>query len=226
MIANLPTPARRLILWVTAVACVIIASAISDWNGVDPRKLGLWMGLAALAGTAKLRLPGIESSYSFGYIVVLAAMSMLRFPEAVLVGIATAVVQCYWRPAKRPTGIQVRFNLFNYAISAAASWYAFHGLKTLAPEMDLAPCFVLGACTFFVINSGLVSWIVGILSGRRPFEVWETSHLPIFPYYLFGAGCAAILGWRTQLSAWLLLAMLPLLALLYESMRLRVRKAS
>ena len=226
MIANLPTPGRTRIPM--GHRCRLrhyrFGHLRLEWS--RPSKTGALDGAGRPGRNREIAFARYREFLFFGYIVVLAAMSMLRFPEAVLVGIATAVVQCYWRPAKRPTGIQVRFNLFNYAISAAASWYAFHGLKTLAPEMDLAPCFVLGACTFFVINSGLVSWIVGILSGRRPFEVWETSHLPIFPYYLFGAGCAAILGWRTQLSAWLLLAMLPLLALLYESMRLRVRKAS
>src|SRR5579862_7682928 len=128
---KLPQSAKRLILWVSAAASVVLALALSQWRGDDPLKLTIWITLAALAGTVKVRFPGIETSYSFGYIVVLAAMGMLSFSEAVLVSMITALVQCYWHASKRPRTVQVFFNVFNYAISAAVSWQAFHGLAQI-----------------------------------------------------------------------------------------------
>jgi len=226
MMTTLPQSARLLILWVSAAASLVLASAVSQWHAGDPLNLTIWVALAALAGTVKVRFPGVESSYSFGYIVVLAAMGMLSFPEAVLVSMVTALVQCYWHASKRPMPVQVLFNLFNYAISGAASWQAYHGLAQIAPDLGMPARFTFGAGVFFLLNSGLVSWILALLTRRGFLEVWESSHLLIFPYYLVGAACAALLAEHKGGTAWLLLALLPLLGMLYGSMRIWMRRAS
>ncbi len=223
---KLPQPAKRLVACVCAAASIVLASALFDWRADDPLKLAVWIGLAAVAGTVKVRFPGLESCYSFGYIVVLAAMGMLRFPEAVLVSIVTALVQCYWHASKRPMGVQVLFNLFNYALSAAVSWQAYHALERLAPSISMPVRFTFGAGVFFLLNSGLVSWILALVSGRGVMEVWENSHLLIFPYYMVGAACAAVLASQGSTSMWLFVALLPLLGILYGSMRISVRRAS
>ncbi|MGD1094625.1 MAG: hypothetical protein ABSB35_21855 [Bryobacteraceae bacterium] len=223
---SLPQPAKRLILWVSGIASITLASAVLDWRGSDALALAAWIAAAALAGTIKVRFPAVESSYSFGYVVVLAAISMLRFPETILICLSTALVQCYWHVRKRPMPAQVLFNLCNYAISTAAAWSAFHGLGSLAPDLGMPARFTFGAGVFFIANTGLVSWILGILTGRGFVDVWENSHLQIFPYYLVGAACAAALAWRNDTSTpATLLAVVPLLGLLYWSMRVWVRKA-
>lgn len=226
MMTTLPQSAKRLVLWVSAAASVVLASALFQWRGDDPLKLTIWIALAVLAGTAKVRFPGVESSYSFGYIVVLAAMGMLSFPEAVLVSMVTALVQCYWHASKRPKMVQVLFNLFNYAISGAAAWQAFHGLAQIAPDLSIPARFAFGSGIFFLMNTGLVSWILALLTGRRLIEVWENSHLLIFPYYVLGSACAAVLAQHDGATAWLLLALLPLLGILYGSMRTVARRAT
>lgn len=223
---DLPQAAKRLILWVSAVASVVLAVALFEWRGGDTLKLAVWIVIAALAGTAKFRFPKVEGSYSFGYIVVLAAMSMLGFPDTILVSMVTALVQCYWHARKRPPSVQVVFNLFNYVISAAAAWQGFHELERFAPDLGMPARFTFGAGVFFIVNTGLVSWILAILSGRGFMDVWESSHLLIFPYYLVGAACAGSLAWQSNTSTSItLLAFVPLLGLLYVSMRVCVRKA-
>lgn len=223
---RLPQRAKRLVACVSAAASIVLASALFDWRVDDPLRLTVWIALAAFAGTVKVRFPGIESSYSFGYIIVLAAMGMLRFPDAVLVSIVTALAQCYWHASKPPMGVQVLFNLFNYALSAAVSWQAYHVLERLAPGLGMPARFTFGAGVFFLLNSGLVSWIVALLNGRGLMEVFERSHLLIFPYYLLGAACAAVLAAHGSPSVWLLLSMLPMLGILYGCMRISVRRAS
>ena len=226
MLTKLPQRARRLVLWVSAIASIVLASALFQWRGDDALKLTIWIALAAVAGTAKVRFPGVETSYSFGYIVVLAAMGMLSFPEAVLVSLVTALVQCYWRASKRPSMVQVLFNLFNYAISGAVSWQAFHGLAQIAPDLSMPARFAFGSGIFFLLNTGLVSWILALLTGRKFIEVWENSHLLIFPYCVLGSACAAVLTQHNGAAVWLLLALLPLLGILYGSMRIWARRAS
>ena len=222
---TLPRPAKRLILWVSVIASIILVSAIINWHGTDALTLAVWLATAALAGTSKVRFPGIESSYSFGYVAVLAAISMLHFPQAILMSLVTMLVQCCWNALKRPMPIQVLFNLCNHAVSAAAAWISFHGLEYMVPDLGMPARFSFAAGIFFIVNTGLVSWILAILTGRCLLDVWQNSHLLIFPYYLAGAACAAAIAWRndTNTSA-MLLATLPILGLLYASMRVWVRR--
>ena len=223
---QLPQSAKLLVVWLSAVASIVLASAFSDWRADDPLKLAAWLAFAAAAGTIKVRFAGIESTYSFGYIVVLAAIGMLRLPETIIVCVATALVQCYWQPTRRPMGVQVLFNVVNCAISGAASWQAYHGLERVDSDLSIAARFTFAAGVFFLLNTGLVSWILALLNGRRLMDVWESSHSLIFPYYMVGAACAGMLASHGSTSMGLLLALLPLLAILYASMRASIRRAS
>ena len=216
---HLSQPAKRLIVCVAAVAWVVVVTALLEWNGGHLLKLAIWLLVAALAGTVKLRFPAVDSCYSLGYIVVLAGMSMLGFSDLVLVSLVTALVQCYWHASKRPMAVQLVFNLGNYAISAAVSWYAFRALGYLDPDLSIPARFTLGAGVFFLINTGLVSWILALLAGKRLMEIWEKSHLLIFPFYLIGAGCAAMVAWQQGAVGWSILAVLPLLFLAIASLR-------
>ena len=222
---KLSQSARRLALCVFAAASMIIASALFGFRADNPLKLTIWIVLAALAGAVKVRFPGTESSYSFGYFAVLAAMGMLRFPETVLISMTAALVQSYWQASKRPAGIQVLFNMFNYTISGALSWQVFHTLEHMAPELSVAVRFTAGASVFFLANSGLVSCMLALVSGRPLREVWENSQLLVLPYYIVGAAFAAILAIQSSPSMWLFIALLPSLALLYGCMRISVRRA-
>ena len=223
---NLPQPAKRLIAWVSALASIVLVSALLQWHGSDPLRVAEWFLLAALAGTARVRFPGLDSCYSLGYIVVLAAMTMLPFSEVILVSLVTSLAQCCWRPARRPQAIQVLFNIFDYAISAAAAWGAFHALAYLAPAISLVARFTFGAALFFLLNTGLVSWVLAILVESRFIDVWENSHLLVFPFYVVGAGCAALIGSQNTLNPWLFLSILPVMYLAFLSMRGWVRKTA
>jgi hypothetical protein len=224
--AKLPQSAKLLIVWLSAMASIVVASALSGWRADDPLRLAAWIALAGVAGTMKVRFPGLQSSYSFGYIVVLAAIGLLPLAEATIISIITALVQCYWQPLHRPMGVQVLFNVFNYAISVAVSWHAYHGLERVASDLSMAARFTFAAGVFFLLNTGLVSWILALLNGRRLMDVWESSHSLIFPYYMVGAACAGVLASHESTRIGVLVALLPLLAILYGSMRASTRNAA
>src|SRR5579883_2990087 len=221
---GLPQPAKRLVICVTAAASLVFVSVLFNWHSIQPVTFAFWELLATLAGMVKVRFPGVTSSYSFGYIVVLAAMAMLPFSQAVVVSMTPAIVQSYWLTSKRPTGIQVAFNVFGYAISSAACWYAFHGLQRMTPDLNLPARFMFGAAVFFVIHSGLVAGILGLVARRAWLDIWENTHLMVFPYYLGGAACAACVAAQGRVGGWWCIPLLPVLAILYASMRVWVRK--
>jgi len=222
---RLPEPARRLILGVCAVGSIIAAGAAIEWRGEYPVKLAVWISIAVLAATAKVRFHRLETAYSFGYVVALAAVSTLPLFDAILISAVTGIVQCYWRTSKSPMGIQVLFNVFNYVISAAASWCAFHELARIAPNLGMPAYFASAAGIFFLANTGLICWILSILNGSGFIEIWERSHLLIFPYYMVGAVITGLLAWYGRGNAWLLVASGPVLGLLYISARVRIGTA-
>jgi hypothetical protein len=188
--------------------------------------LAAWILLSALAGTVKVRFPAIDTCYSLGYVVVLGAVALLDFSQVITVSCVTAIAQCYWRPTKQPMPVQVLFNVFNYVISAAASWHSFHGLQRLAPGIGMPVRFAFGAGVFFLLNTGLVSWILAIMAKSPFMDVWERSHLLIFPFYVMGAACAAVFVSQTGITAWTLFAVCPFFYLVYLSTRAWVRKSS
>src|SRR5579864_1021861 len=69
------------------------------------------------AATLKIRLPGVEGTFSLGFVGALVAVQELDFAEAVVVGTLVAVTQCFWRPERPPTVIQIAFNAANIANS-------------------------------------------------------------------------------------------------------------
>ncbi len=223
---SLPQSAKRLITWVSALASIVLVTALLQWHGSEPLRLAEWFLFAMVSGTLKVRFPRVESSYSLGYIVVLAALNMLTFSDTILISLAAPLVQSYWHATQRPRGIQVVFNMFNYVISAAGAWGAFHALLYLQPGVPLAALFALGAAVFFLLNTGLVAWILAILAESRFIDVWETSHLLVFPFYVIGAGCAALIASENRMNAWFLASMLPFLYLMVRSMRGWVRRAA
>jgi hypothetical protein len=223
--AGLPQPARRLIAGVASLASLILLSALLKWTNHNVLQLAVWLAAAAVSGTVKLRFPKVEGSFSLGYFVVLAVIAALDFPETVAFCMVIPAVQCYWRPLKRPVPVQVLFNISNYVLSGACAWLAYHALEHLPADPGLAAHLALAAAVFFLANTGLVSWILSMVSGRRLSDIWENSFLLVFPYYLAGAACAGVFAWKTD--APILLAAVPalfLLGLLYASTRAWVRK--
>jgi hypothetical protein len=214
---SLPREARRLIECVSAIGSTIAISALFQWHRSGLSSLAVWALVAVIAGAVKFRIPGIESSYSLGYLVVLGAVGLLRFPEAIAVSIVTVVVQCYCGTRYRPRPVQVVFNTLNYVISAAGAWYTFHGLGRLFPALDINARFVIASGLFFVINTALVSAIVASLSQRKLADVWKNSFLLILPYYFVGVASAAVLRWKNDVSTWIMI--LVVLASVYASMR-------
>ena len=222
---GLPQPARRLIAGVASLASLILLSALFKWTNHNILQLAVWLTAAGVSGAVKLRFPKVEGSFSLGYFVVLAVIAALDFPETMAMCVVIPAVQCYWRPLKRPVPIQVFFNISNYVLSGACAWLAYHALEHLPADPGLAAHLALAAAVFFLANTGLVSCILSMLSGRRVIDIWENSFLLVFPYYLAGAACAGIFAWKIDAAIWLAAApALFLLGLLYASMRAWIRK--
>ncbi|MCZ2151920.1 MAG: hypothetical protein LC126_29605 [Bryobacterales bacterium] len=192
------------------IACVavlglglLVLSLATGWESQDAVRYTVYVGLALIASTWKVRLPGMQGTMSANFLLILIGVAELSMDETLAMASLAAVVQCLWRAAKRPAPVQILFNAGAICLSVYASYQIAH-LFSAAPR---APVYLaLAAAVFFIINTGLVSQVLALLNGKRLLDVWRNCHLWTFPYYLAGAGITAVIcaadrtmGWKQSL---------------------------
>ena len=169
--------------------------------------------LACIASTLKVRLPGLHGTISVNFVFILMGIARLSLAETLTLGVIATVVQCFWRSRIKPRFVQVLFNVAALVVSTTAAYATAHMVPGPANLiLALAPA----ATVFFVLNTGMVSLVLALISDRRVLSVWRQCHLWTFPYYLVGAAIASQVSISGQNANWRLsLLLLPLMYLVY-----------
>jgi hypothetical protein len=178
------------------------------------------LALACIASTLKVRLPGLHGTISVNFVFILIALTQLSLGETLTIALAATLVQCFWRPKTRPKIVQVLFNASTIMISTALAYAALHSVPGQGHILiALAPA----ATIFFVLNTGMISLVLALLSNSTLIAVWKQCHLWAFPYYLVGAAIAAMVGHASETVGWRLsLLALPAMYLVYSCYKLCV----
>jgi hypothetical protein len=171
------------------------------------------LSLACIASTMKVRLPGLHGTISVNFVFILAALMQFTLVETLTIAFAATLVQCLWRPKTRPKLAQVLFNTSTVLISTALAYVTARAVPVRDhPFIALAPA----ATIFFVMNTGMISLVLALLSESKLLAVWKQCHLWAFPYYLVGAAIAAAIEQSSQTVGWRLsLLALPVMYLIY-----------
>ena len=213
----MPTTAKTYITSVALLGLALLAGCLmAFWQPTDASRFVSYLGIAILASTFKIRLPGIQGTISINFLLILMAITALSLDEALIIGCAATAVQCYWGASKQPMKIQVAFNLGSVSISIAGAW----GVRALLGQYNPA-ALVLEATAFFMLNTGLVSGVLSLIGGKPVLTVWRQCHLYAFPYYLVGAaiaGCASAVSSSVSWQSSLLI--LPVMYLVYAHYQL------
>jgi len=201
---------------VIAGGVLVLGPALMNWESADPDAFAAYMAFALFSSMLKMKLPGLQGTYSLGFLFVLVGILHFSLPETLVVGCVGALVQSVWLAKTRPTPVQVLFNVGNLSLSIGICYKLAHGpLAGLWGPSDAAGLTVV-ACLFFVINTGIVSGVLSLLQGKSLGEVSGEWYLWSFPYYLIGAIIVSLLplsGKTVQPEAMLLL--LPPLVLIH-----------
>jgi hypothetical protein len=112
--------ARAYIDAVIATGAVTIAAALLDWQSNDPVRFSVFVFFFVAAATLKFRVPGVTGTYSPVFFFALLGSATLSFSEVAVVAAMAGVVQCIFRPRRRPSLIQVCFNAANLSFSSCA----------------------------------------------------------------------------------------------------------
>jgi hypothetical protein len=201
---------------VIAAGGLVLAASLAHWSSPDPLKWAVYLALAVLASTAKLRLPGLEGSYSLGFLFVIYGVAHFSLPETLLAACAGAVATCLFQAKKRPSLVQVLFNIGNVAISVSSCFLLSRVWLTSPITQSLPAAIAVAACSYFIVNTVLVSGVLSLLQGKRLAEVCCEWYVWSFPYYLIGVAFVGLLpsqGRAVPGEAWLIL--LPLVYLVH-----------
>jgi hypothetical protein len=198
--------------------CLLVGCLLFTWQFTDPLRYFGYLLLACLASTLKIKLPRLRGTMSISFLFILIGVAELTLSETITLGCIGAVIQCLWKPRKRPAAIQVLFNVSALAVCIAISFSAAHAL---VQGTNLLILLVVAVCAYFVLNTGMIS-IVLSLTGGKPFsEIWRQCYLWSFPYYLVGALIAGAIVFSNRTVGWKpSLLMLPMMYLVYSYYRL------
>src|SRR5258706_3074880 len=218
-IATRERVARTYIVVHVALGIAALACALSNWQATDPLRFFSFLAAAALGSGLKLRLPGVSGVISVSALFVLVGIVNLSLPEALIVGVASMLVQCTWRTRGRPKPVHVLFSVsvVAMAIYVAASFFAYTRNHFLEP-ISLG----LLALVYFCANTFPIASIIGLTERKPIITIWRTYRW-MLAYYVAGASLAWLIGTVPHSIQWELpIICLPLVYLVHRSNRTHI----
>ena len=220
----LPWPARLYAEAVIACGGALLVYALLLSHGGEPVRFASYLGLAVVAATLKVRLPGLTSTLSVGFVPVLVAVLEFRLGEALLLSALVGVMQCVWKPQQRPTPLQVLFNAACLVLSSGLAHGLCAGWPTGGNSFRVLP-LVLATVVLYGSNTVLVTTVLCLVEAQPLRTVWQRCYFWSFPYYLVGAAAAGLLVQTShRLGGTALLLTMPLLAMVFLSYRLQIQR--
>ena len=213
----MPDRALWYVYLVIAAGSSALAVSLADGLHVaSPLIFATYFGLALVASTFKMRLPGMEGTYSLNTLFILFGLYYLSPGETTIAGCAAVIVQSLWLARHRPSMLQIVFNIANVTLSIGAAFAVtsialVDGAEAYRPALMAAAAFIQ-----FAVNTLIVSGVLSLLQGEGLGEIWGQWFEWSFPYYVIGAALVALLpfqGRMAQPEAWIIL--LPLLYLVH-----------
>ncbi|MBL8296260.1 MAG: hypothetical protein JNN08_30735 [Bryobacterales bacterium] len=189
------------------IAAGVAASLLASlyWESIELWRCLLYVLVSALAGPIKLRLPGMEGTYSPSGLLGLMGVVYCAFPEAVLGALAGALTGSLLFTKKRPAAAQVAFNLANVALTIAACRGVLHGLESIGVASVTPVALTAIAATHFVVNTMVVSGILALVTDKPFSDVASSWYVDCFPYFLGGAALLVLVpasGETVPVQAW------------------------
>jgi hypothetical protein len=224
---DLPIRAKFYVSAVIAAGASVLTFGALHWESGDLRRFFWFAAATLLASACKVRLPRMTGTISLGFVLLLVAVSEMRFSEVAALSGLVGVVQTLWRPTRPPKPIQALFNVACLALSTALAYFLCRlGAGPLLDKPAVA-LLVPAALIQYGCNTMLVAAVLSLVDEEPLLRLWQRCYFWSFPYYLVGAAAAGAMVATSRESGWQpSLLILPLLALVYVSYRLQLTKAA
>jgi diguanylate cyclase (GGDEF)-like protein/putative nucleotidyltransferase with HDIG domain len=214
---------RFFIAVVVICGTTVLTYSVLHGRSQNPLKFFCYLVIALAASRLKVNLPGITGTMSVNFLFLLLGVLELSLSEAMALGCAAVVVQCFDRD--RPIPIQVAFNVCSTALAIAVTFAAYRYSLFHRAVKNPSTLLFLAASVYFVANTLPVAAVISLTERRSLRKIWSECYFWSFPYYLVGAGVAGMMSWLHGFTDWQTsLLTLPVVYLIYRSYRLYLGK--
>ena len=220
---NSQTPATRtrvkcFVALISALGLTCIAASAFPWHHTDLLQFTCYLVLTAIASGLKVIIPGYEATVSVGFIFFIVSIGSMSLSETVALGMAAALVQCYWKATKQLSLVHFVFNLSQVSIALTGAFWLNQFLVHGPLRARVLIALLTSALAYFFLNSLPVAIVVS-LSERTPvFSKWRESYAWTLPFYLIGAAIAGLVQFLNRYAGWeISVVVMPALYLVYRS---------
>ena len=221
----MPSKAKFFIALAIIPGLTMLGLGVAHWESADPARFTVYLLLALVASTLKVRLPGLTGTLSLNFLFILIGVSQLSFSETLALGALATVMQCVWKNRTRPTVPQLLFNVAALTMAITSAHFMYHLPQIQQVNGSITVLLALAACFFFLTNTVLVASVLSLVETKPFARTWQQCYIWSFPYYLIGAAIAGLVsvsgqyvGWRTALL------IVPIMYLIYLHYRLFVER--
>lgn len=219
----MPNTAKAYIALVIATGTALLALAGASWSTSNTIQFFVYLGLAALTSTLKIRIPGMEGTVSPSFLFLLLAMSTCQFSEVVVIAFVSAIVQSFWASSKRPRLVQLAFSAAALMLSSSVAYLLSHRLFIGNGAEFSVSRVILAGSLYLPLNSALVSVVISLVAGQQLSGVMARCFESVFPYFVGGIAFAALItGFYADYNVWkgaLFLFPVVIFSYLYSSNR-------
>jgi hypothetical protein len=220
--------ARFYIAATTVIGLSLLVGGSLFWHAsANPMQYMAYFALALLGSTLKVRLPRITGTISLNFLFILVAIAEFTFSEVLALAGAATLIQCLWRAKRRPSLVQLAFNVASLAISAGIAFTCYRWLTAELPLSFAGISLALCACVMFLCNAVLVAGVISLAEQTEYRRVWRQCYLWSLPYYVVGTLVAAAVDLSSRYASWkTALLILPVTYLVYMYYRFYAQNAA
>ncbi|HLV88893.1 MAG TPA: hypothetical protein VKV39_18040 [Candidatus Sulfotelmatobacter sp.] len=185
------------------------------------------LALAAATSRMRVKLPGINGNMSVNLPFLLTAIVNLSAVEAMAIGCAATVVQCWPRKGTAFKPEQMTFNLSMMGFATCMASLVFHSHWLQNMGLGATVGLVLATVTLLLGQTVPVSAIVALSESQKPAPIWWSMAQLSFPYYVVSAGVTSmVISVSSHLGWELALAVFPVMYGIHCSYRLYFSKVA
>ena len=227
---SLPGAAQLYVAAVIAAGVLCVILAVPQVDVSAPLRLAavLLVGLATASIHLPLPLAHGQSSMSISHAVVLFALLTIGTAGAVIVAVATTLVQSTVRTRSRSRPYRVLFNVASLALTVALAGGAYYGLRADQGNWldTFAGPLACAELVYFAANTLLIATAVALTTRQSLSQVWLADFLWIAPGNFVGAVTAGLAFTLSGRSLYWWVAIAVPLYLTYQSYRTYVSRVT
>jgi diguanylate cyclase (GGDEF)-like protein/putative nucleotidyltransferase with HDIG domain len=211
-------------LFVVVVGIAGLTAIALTFHGLtleaQPRFL-IYLCLALVSSGMKVGLPGVQTTISLNFILIMLGLVELTLPQTVVLAVASAAAQTCWQAKFKVKPIQIVFNVACLELATiSAAWVYYSPWLMHIPQSQFLRLMLAGV-VYFLVNSALLAVVVSLAEGQSIQAVIEGLFDWSICYYPVGVSLAEIVHTATERLGWAFsLALLAPLYLIYRSVRL------